>query len=293
VEVEDAHCDRRFTKALSVYPHLHVLVLDGGYAELEDGTLIFVEDTAPTPAELRAIEDRIEAKFSGWLKRHGFLDDEGPEEQELDGWWTQAANEPSGVLAPVGSRRSSRWEVDARVRVAAKDRKGREQLCLYVARPPFAEAQLDVLDEDRVRLTFRSPMRSGQRDLVLHPLALMRKLAWLVPPPTQHQLRYAGVLAPAAKLRPLVVPAGRVGVQRVWFGDRKVVPAEPVPYRTSWARLLARVYDADGHACPCCPGTMRPVGAVLPPEAAEWIRAGRIDVLVGTGPPQRQLALAL
>ena len=52
----------------------------------------------------------------------------------------------------------------------------------------------------------------------------MRKLAWLVPPPTQHQLRYAGVLAPAAKLR---------------------------------------------------------------------LRAGRIDVLVGTGPPQRQLALAL
>ena len=179
------------------------------------------------------------------------------------------------------------------MRVAAGDEQGRLQLCLYVARPPFAEAQLEVLDEDRVRLTFRSPMRNGQRELVLHPLALMRKLAWLVPPPTQHQLRYAGVLAPAAKLRPFVVPAGRVGVQRVWFGARKVVPAEPVPYRTSWAKLLARVYDVDAHACPCCPGTMRPVGAVLPPHAAEWIRAGRIGVLVGTGPPQRQLALAL
>ena len=137
-----------------------------------------------------------------------------PEEQELDGWWTQAAHEPSGVLAPVGPRRSSRWEVDARVRVAAGDEKGRLQLCLYVARPPFAEAQLEVVDEDRVRLTLlvgcrlrrhpperdcrpafgepckgRSPMRSGQRDLVLHPLALTRKLAWLVPPPTQHQIR--------------------------------------------------------------------------------------------------------
>ena len=119
-------------------------------------------------------------------------------------------------------------------------------------------------------------------------------ISWLVPPPTQHQLRYAGVLAPAAKLRPLVVPAGRVSVQRVWFADRKVVPAEPVPYRTSWAKLLARVYDVDAHACPACrKGKLKPVGAVLPPDAAEWIRAGRIDVLVGTGPPQRQLALAL
>jgi len=85
-----------------------------------------------------------------------------------------------------------------------------------------------------------------------------------------------------------------VGVQRVWFADRKVVPAEPVPYRTSWAKLLARVFDVDAHACPACQrGKMRPVGAVLPPHAAEWIGAGRIDVLVGTGPPQRQLAFAL
>ena len=86
-------------------------------------------------------------------------------------------------------------------------------------------------------------MRSGQRDRVLHPLALMRKLAWLVSPPTQHRIRYAGILAPAAKLRPYVVPAGRVDLQRVWFADRRVVPAEPVPYRTNWAKLLACVYD--------------------------------------------------
>ncbi|NJM56039.1 MAG: hypothetical protein HC841_09255 [Verrucomicrobiae bacterium] len=155
----------------------------------------------------------VDTRFGQWLKRNGFLDEEGPEEQELDGWWTAAAKEPSGVLATLGPRRSSRWEVDARVRVAAGDEKGRLQLCLYVARPPFAEAQLEVLDEDRVGLSFRSPMRSGQRDLVLHPLALIphlqtryaraggtflrtkgrqacppprrvRRLAWLVPPPS-------------------------------------------------------------------------------------------------------------
>ena len=177
---------RRFRSAIHQgfeCPHFHVLVLDGGYAELDDGTLTLlrangprpaprpsdpspvrgsaaspfgfgtadgVEDTAPTPAELRAIEDRVEARFGQWLKRNGFLDEEGPEEQELDGWWTAAASDPSGVLAPVGARRSSRWEVDARVRVAAGDEQARLQLCLYAARPPFAEAQLEVLDEDRV-----------------------------------------------------------------------------------------------------------------------------------------------
>ncbi|MEO1228928.1 MAG: transposase [Myxococcota bacterium] len=217
-------------------------------------------------------------------------------EIEVLGDWfreAKAGQQPSGVVATVGAQRSSRWEVDARVRVNAGDEKGRLQLCLYVARPPFAEAQLEVVDDARVRLTFRSPMRSGQRALVLHSLALMRRLAWLVPPPGQHQVRYAGGLAPAAKLRPRVVPAGRVGVQGAGFGQRKVVPAEPIPYRTSWARLLARVYSVDGHACPCCPGKMRPVSAVLPPDAAEWLRTARIDVVASTGPPSVQLAFAM
>ncbi len=70
------------------------------YAEFEDGTLTFVEDTAPTPAELRAIEDRVEARFGQWLKRNGFLDEESPEEQELDGWWTTAASDPSRSRPP-------------------------------------------------------------------------------------------------------------------------------------------------------------------------------------------------
>lgn len=40
-------------------------------------------------------------------------------------------------------------------------------------------------------------------------------------------------------------------------------------------------------------GNLKPVGAVLPPQAADWIRARLIDVLVATGPAQRQLTLAV
>ena len=56
----------------------------------------------PSPSELRALEDRVGAKFSRWVKRHGFLDEEGPSQGELDGWWAAAANEPSGVLGGSG-----------------------------------------------------------------------------------------------------------------------------------------------------------------------------------------------
>ncbi len=158
-----------------------------------------------------------------------------------------------------------------------------------VVSPPLAEAQLGLLDDERVRVEFRSPSRSGQSAIILHPIALMRRLAWLVPPPGKHQIRYCGVLAPAARLRALVVPAGRVSVQRVLFGPRPFESLVPVAHRVSWAKLLTRVYDIDGHICPDCGGPLRAVDAVLPPVAGLWILKQQIIPLAGTGPPGPQL----
>ena len=112
-----------------------------------------------------------------------------------------------------------------------------------------------------------------------------------MPPPGQHQIRYYGVLAPSARLRGLVVPAGRVSVQRVLFGPRAFESLVAVAYRVSWAKLLARVYDIDGHLCPDCGGPLRAVAAVLPPAAGQWILKQQIVPLVGTGPPGPQQCL--
>jgi hypothetical protein len=109
-----------------------------------------------------------------------------------------------------------------------------------------------------------------------------------VPPPRQRQVRAFGVLAPAARLRPKVVPVGRVAVQGRWFGTQKFEPAERVPYREAWAKLLARVYDVDGQACPRCPGRPRPFGVVLPPHASAWVRRGQFVPVESTGPPSMQ-----
>ena len=278
---------RRFTKTLSVYPHLHVLALDGGYAEDDDGALEFHADPGPSPGSRAAMEAEVETRLSGWLGRRGYLE-EVPAPRPDDGWWLSGASEPSGVSASVPRRVRSGFEVNTSVRVRADDRAGRAQLIRYVARPPFAEAQVEVVDEEQVRFVLRSPSRSGQGELRLHPLALLRRLAWLVPPPRPHQVRAFGVLAPAARLRPKVVPVGRVAVQGRWFGTQRFEPTERVPYREAWARLLSRVYDVDGHACPRCPGRLRPFGAVLPPEAAEWVRRSQFVAVESTGPPPRR-----
>jgi hypothetical protein len=176
---------QRFTKTLSVYPHLHVLALDGGYTEDEDGGLEFHGDPGPSAEAREAMEEAVETRLSGWLGRRGYLE-ESPKSRPDDGWRLSGAQEPSGVRGAGPRRLRSGFEVNTRVRVRADDRVGRAQLIGYAARPPFAEAQLEVIDEEQVRFTFRSPSRSGQRELVLHPLALLRRLAWLVPPPRQH-----------------------------------------------------------------------------------------------------------
>ncbi len=184
-----------------------------------------------------------------------------------------------------------------------------------VARPPLADEQLRRLDDDRVELTLRNPQCGPKTTVVLHPLQLIRRLAiggeaprasfpserrapepsagrvadrlaWQVPHPRQHGLRYAGVLAPASPFRADVVPAGRVAIQAAWFGARRFEPTTPVPYRTPWAKLLTRTYGVDGHRCPGCDGgALRPVGVVLPPRAATWIDSRRIVRLEPTGPP--------
>jgi hypothetical protein len=158
------------------------------YTEGDDGALEFHGDPGPSAEAREALEDEVETRLSGWLGRRGYLD-ETPKSRPDDGWWLSGAQEPSGVSGGGPRRLRSRFEVNTRVRVRADDRAGRAQLIGYAARPPFAEAQLEVIDEEQVRFTFRSPSRSGQRELVLHPLALLRRLAWLPPPPRQHQVR--------------------------------------------------------------------------------------------------------
>jgi hypothetical protein len=57
-----------------------------------------------------------------------------------------------------------------------------------------------------VEYAFRKPWRDGTRAVVLTGEDLVARLCAMVPPPRFHPTRYAGVLAPNAKLRAEVVP---------------------------------------------------------------------------------------
>ena len=80
--------------------------------------------------------------------------------------------------------------------------------------PPDCLCPGSALSDERVQLNaagqvelqLKTPGRDGTTHLVMSPLEFVHRLAALVPRPRLRLTRVHGVLAPNAKLRPLVVP---------------------------------------------------------------------------------------
>jgi hypothetical protein len=90
------------------------------------------------------------------------------------------------------------FNLHAATRVAANDQPGRLTLCKYVLRPPLANDRLKILDDGNVRLDFKKPWSDGTACVDLAPLALIARLAALVPPetPAQCKASYDNVVVP-------------------------------------------------------------------------------------------------
>ena len=259
---------QRFTNTLAVFPHLHILFLDGVYeARDDDAPPVFHACPPPDAMTMLNVGRDFFSKMERYLAKNGFLDGDHEREMPEDGWFVRATHEPSMLeKAPTHSRvRDASTSIEfggfslhAGVTVRADDLAGRKRLCRYALRPPLAEDQLRRTADGDVELELKKKTRAGQTHIRLTPIQLLRKLAWLIAPPRQHQIRFHGVLAPHAKVRADVVPTP----------DGETIPLRIEGARTTktdrapWARLLKNVYDIDGLRCERCGGTLRPVDAM-------------------------------
>ena len=162
--------------------------------------------------------------------------------------------------------------------------------------------------------------------MVLTPEDLVARLCAMVPPPRFHLTRYAGVLAPNAKLRAEVVPGraseeaaaegdplerAEAGVQGDLFGgaggaaNDEENAGEARSSRHPWAWLLRRVFAVEVLVCVHCAGKLRLVEIATEPEATKRIAreerrrrgepVGHASALEARGPPRGrpgQLAFA-
>jgi hypothetical protein len=274
-----------------------------------DGVPGFIEAGAPTDEELHALLRTVIARLMKTLTRRGVLvedmgqtwlaepDADGEEARTLRPLQAAAVTYRIAFGPRAGQKvvtlrgampREGRaqqplcadidgFSLHAAVRVEAHDRKRLEQLCRYITRPALSDERVQVNAAGQVELKLKTPWRDGTTHLVMSPLELMQRLAALVPRPRLHLIRFHGVLAPNAKLRPLVVPQeppaqAQAATEAAVAADCEVETAQARPRRISWARLLKRVFDIDMQHCPNCGnGELKIIAAILERPVIEKI----------------------
>ena len=164
------------------------------------------------------------------------------------------------------------FSLHAEVCCAAHQRKKLEHLCRYITRPAIANERLTLNRPGQVVLTLKTPYRDGTTHIVMSPLEFMQRLAALIPCPRLHLIRFHGVLAPNAKLRPQIIPSAPVNATDDPSGHAET-PKSSAPVRLSWARLLKQVFDIDLEHCPNCGGPLTIIVALLDPTAIAKILA--------------------
>ncbi|MCE2692604.1 MAG: transposase, partial [Rubrivivax sp.] len=269
----------------------------------------FIEAASPTDDELHALLQSVIERLMKLLTRRGVLvedmgqtylaepDADGEEARTLRPLQAAAVTyriafgprAGQKVLALRGATPREDWvrqplcaDIDgfslhAAVRVEARDRKRLEQLCRYITRPALADERVQLNAAGQVELKLKAPWRDGTTHLVMSPLEFMQRLAALVPRPRLHLIRFHGVLAPNAKLRPRVVP--QQPLAQAQAASEAAAPAEcevetvlARPHRISWARLLKRVFDIDMQHCPNCGGgELKIIAAILERPVIEKI----------------------
>jgi len=200
-----------------------------------------------------------------------------------------------------GLRGGSFFSLHAGVVVAARDRERLEKLCRHASRPAVAESRLRELPDGRVAYSLNKRWRDGTTAVVMTKGVLMERQCALVPRPRRHWVTYHGVLAPAAGLRPQVVPAvvedggascrhfggeergdaGNGGVSGEGAAAERVLLQRRVPHapgtrrrgrrRYTWAELLRRVFAVEVFVCAHCGGTRRLLAAIHDPVAIEQV----------------------
>jgi hypothetical protein len=137
----------------------------------------------------------------------------------------------------------------------------------------------------------KRPSPSGQTHLVLPPVAFLRRLAALVPPPKSNLVRYFGVFAPNARVRARVVPTPSSPPDpsaTTSCPKSSQPPPSPPPRR----ELLKRTFRTDVLGCPRCGGTRRIVAVVLRSSTAQAILehlrlpSKPLPLAPATSPPQ-------
>jgi hypothetical protein len=288
---------QRFGSLLQLNPHAHMAIPDAVWFDGERGELEQRGLEEPSDDEVEAVGLAVvKAVLRVVLRAEARSDADEPDEAATTAALLEAAHvEPCGsrpVVEPGSNARRKRrtavirtelgtFSIHANTSVEASDRAGLERLLRYAGRPALSQRRLSRTPTGKLRYRLRKPYYTGQTEVVLEPEAFVRRLAALVPPARQNQVRYYGLLAAQARDRDRLlsrVPGAERGAccegDEDDEGDVATVDAAEqdaergragratAGYRLRWARLLARVFGHEMMTCPHCGEARRIIAAI-------------------------------
>ncbi len=294
---------QRANSDLRLSPHFHTLCLDGVYGPDRDGQgLMFHPALAPTQEDIEQLVERVSQRILRFLQRRGVItlvtapgdgevavvpDETLGEKDPLLAKLLAAATIGAAPAGPASKRQPIRivlgpddrpvakgmlcatthgFNLQAATRVAANDKPGRERLCRYILRPPLANDRLHILDDGNVRLDFKKPWSNGASSVDLPPLALIARLAAIVPPPRRHLTRYCGALSSHSRLRSQIVPRTEAEATATEAPEKPARKSKYIP----WAELLRRTFGFE-LVCQKCQAPLRLVALVKSQDTAKKI----------------------
>ncbi len=233
-------CLQRFGGILNLNPHIHALLPDGlfvpgptpdantapagpGLGPGVSGRLVFVPLPPPSDREFADLAVKLADRL-GALARRRFkqAEEELPgldadtlplrtsaaESVQVPGQRPRTfdeAREPRLTVLPDKPlcSRINGFSLHAARTVEPDDRAGLERLARYCLRAPYSLDRLSLTTDGMVRYKLYRPWPTptGRTEILLEPLAFMRRLAALLPGPYVNMIRYYGVFANRSKCR--------------------------------------------------------------------------------------------
>jgi len=284
---------QRFGGILNLNPHFHSLLLDGLFVQGPDEQLVFTPLPPPTDEDIQLLAERLAERLGALARRR-------MEQAELDPPWDQ--DDDAHVLAsnaealrtpgprqqldlgvPSSENRKPMcakvdgFSLHAARTVEADDREGLERLCRYGLRSPLSLERLSVDPDGQVHYQLSKPWFDGRTEIVLDPIAFMRRLAALIPSPYTNLMRYYGIFANRSRFRDRLPPPPSVEDDQQMLPDEEGnedaaddgqhdYPPSKRPRRLVWASLMRRVLDIDVLTCPKCAASMVIIAFITDPS---------------------------
>jgi hypothetical protein len=208
------------------HPHGHLLTTDGGFRE--DGAFHRLESW-DADAVMKLFRERLLARL---VERHAISEDLA---RKLVAWTHPGFSSYVAKAIPF------------------EDRKAVEDVACYLVRAPFSLQKLVYLDGQKAVL-YRSRMNPslGRNFEAMDPLEWLARLADHIPDPGRHRTHFYAHYANRVR-------GERPGEEE----PRHTGEAEPRGRCSpSWARLIAKVFQADPLVCRRCGGPLKVVAYI-------------------------------